>query len=187
MGSVERSRRRVLVADETLQRKIILGVALVPTVGLSLCALVVAAFCRDLLAEAAAQEVELTSLVPLFLAVLGFTLAAGAVFVFQALRFSHRIAGPAYRLVQSMRRIQAGDISFRVSIRRGDHLTDVVAEFNRMLDWLNEHAPEGATLGGDMVNVGRDGEAEDEAIETEVGSEVAARDVTCAPVEVAAS
>lgn len=159
MGIVDRSRRRVLVADEALQRKIIFGVALVPTIGLALCALTVAVFCRDLLAEAAVREIELTSLVPLFLAVLGFTLAAGAVFVFQALRFSHRIAGPAYRLVQSMRRIQAGDISFRVSIRRGDHLTDVVAECNRMLDWLNDNPPAGVRLGSDMVRVGREVEA----------------------------
>jgi hypothetical protein len=172
----ERSRRRALVVDEALQRRIIFGVAMMPTLGLVACAFLVAMFCRDLLGEAAMHEVELPSLVPLFLALLGFMLGAGAVFVFQALRFSHRIAGPAYRLVQSIRRIQGGDISFRVHLRRGDHLTDVAAEFNRLLDWLNTNPPSGVKRGSDLVLMAEDDIADERGPEQLVaGSERAVR------------
>jgi len=106
--------------------------------------------------EAATErDVELPTLVPLFLAILGFTLAVAALVVFQALRFSHRIAGPAYRLVKSLERIRSGDISFRVNLRRGDHLSEVAAELNNLLDWLNENPPPGVKTGSDLVRVGR--------------------------------
>jgi hypothetical protein len=154
MASNER-RRRLLVVNEPLQKRIILAVSLVPTLGLAVSSVVVAAFCRRLLAEATENEVELTMLVPLFFAILGFTLVSGAVVVFQALRFSHRIAGPAYRLVKSLERIRGGDISFRVSLRRGDHLTDVAAELNNLIDWLNDNPPAGMKTGSDLVRLRR--------------------------------
>lgn len=154
MPSNER-RRRTLIVNEPLQKRIILAVSLIPTLGLAVSTLIVAVFCRRLLGEASAQEVELPSLVPLFLAVLGFTVASGAVVVFQALRFSNRIAGPAYRLVKSMERIRGGDIGFRVNLRRGDHLIDVATEMNNLLDWLNENPPAGVKRGSDLVRVGR--------------------------------
>jgi len=148
-------RRRTLIVNEPLQKRIIVAVSSIPTLGLAVSTLIVAVFCRRLLHEAMEQDIELPSLVPLFLAVLGFTLASGAVVVFQALRFSHRIAGPAYRLIQSMERVRTGDISFRVNLRRGDHLTEVAAEMNNLLDWLNENPPAGVRTGTDVVRVGR--------------------------------
>ncbi|MEZ5964386.1 MAG: hypothetical protein R3F56_11115 [Planctomycetota bacterium] len=154
MASNER-RRRTLIVNEPLQKRIIVAVSLIPTIGLALATLIVAVFCRRLLGEALEQDVELPSLVPLFVSILGFTLAAGAVVVFQALRFSHRIAGPAYRLIRSMERVRSGDISFRVNLRRGDHLTEVAAEMNNLIDWLNENPPSGVRTGTDLVRVGR--------------------------------
>jgi hypothetical protein len=154
MASHER-RRRTLIVNEQLQKRIIVAVSLIPTVGLAVSTLIVAVFCRRLLGEAMTQDVELPSLVPLFLAVLGFTLASGAVVVFQALRFSHRIAGPAYRLIKSMQRIRTGDVGFRVTLRRGDHLTEVATELNNLLDWLNENPPAGVKTGSDLIRVGR--------------------------------
>src|SRR5690606_1252387 len=147
--------RRILLVNEPLQKRVILAVAALPTVGLAACGLLVAAFCRDLLVEATERDVELPTLVPLFLAILGFTLAVAALVVFQALRFSHRIAGPAYRLVKSRERIRSGDICFRVILRRGDHLSEVAAELNNLLDWLNENPPPGVKTGSDLVRVGR--------------------------------
>lgn len=154
MASNER-RRRTLIVNEPLQKRIIVAVSLIPTVGLAVSTMIVAIFCRRLLGEAMEQDVELPSLVPLFVAVLGFTLASAAVVVFQAMRFSHRIAGPAYRLIKSMERIRCGDVSFRVNLRRGDHLTEVASEMNNLLDWLNENPPAGVKTGTDLVRVGR--------------------------------
>ncbi len=160
MAANER-RSRILIVNEPLQKRIILAVSLIPTLGLALCTLIVAVFCRRLLGEATEHDVDLPSLVPLFFALLGFTLASAAVVVFQALRLSHRIAGPAYRLIKSIERIRSGDISFRVNLRRGDHLTEVAAEMNNLLDWLNDNPPRGVKTGTDVVRIGRKSTATD--------------------------
>lgn len=54
------------------------------------------------------------------------------VFVF-GLFLSHRFAGPAYRLRQSMGRVGRGERDFRVKLRRLDHLKPLAEAFNFML------------------------------------------------------
>lgn len=49
---------------------------------------------------------------------------------------SHRVAGPAYRLVLSMRRILGGDYNFKVKLRKKDYLQDVAAQMNDLIDDL---------------------------------------------------
>ncbi len=131
------------------------SISLLSAVLLAFGACVVAAFCHDLIEEAAASHIHVPTLVPLFVALLGFVAAATLVLWFQAMRLAQRLAGPAYRLVKSMERIRGGDISFRVHLRRGDHLTEVAAEMNSLLDWLNANPPRGVKTGGDLVRVGR--------------------------------
>jgi hypothetical protein len=137
------NRRKILIINEPLQKQIVLAISLMPTFGLAACTLIVAVFCRRLLGEASFYEIELPSLVPLFLSILAFTVAAGVVGILQAVRFSHRIAGPAYRLIKSMERMRSGDIAFRIQLRKGDHLTEIADEMNRLLDWLNANPPPG--------------------------------------------
>lgn len=146
-------RRRTLIVNESVQRRIIAAVILVPTVGLAMSTVIVAVFCRRLLAETMNAETELPSVVPLFVSVLAFFVIASFVVAIQGLRFSHRIAGPCYRLCRSMERVRQGDIGFRVTLRKGDYLTEVAAEFNSLLDWLNENPPRGVRTGGDVVAV----------------------------------
>lgn len=151
------SRRRILVVNKDLQRRIILAVILLPTIGLALSTMVVAVFCRQLLMEALQFDAELPSLTPLLVSVLAFFVVCSVVMAVQGLRFSHRIAGPAYRIVKSFERIREGDISFRVTLRKGDYLTEVADELNLTLDWLNENPPASVvTTGGDVVDVGSD-------------------------------
>jgi hypothetical protein len=58
-----------------------------------------------------------------------------------------------YRINESIKRIRQGDISFRVTLRKGDHLTDIAEELNKLLDWLNANPPQGVVRGGDTVKV----------------------------------
>lgn len=51
-----------------------------------------------------------------------------------ALVLSHRIAGPAYRLQRSLHRVTAGDLDFRVALRRNDCFEDLSESFNEMID-----------------------------------------------------
>ena len=82
-------------------------------------------------------------------------LACGVV-VTVGLGAADRVAGPEHRLVQSLRRMRSGDLSFRVSLRAGDLLGDLATECNAVLDWLNENPPQGARTGSDLLDVDLD-------------------------------
>lgn len=139
------NRRKILIVNSAAQKRIVLAITLFPSIALASSTMVVAVFCRRLLGEAARAEVELPSLMPLFVAMLAFVAASGVVILVQALRFSHRVAGPSYRLMKSLERIRGGDIGFRVKLRQGDHLGEVAEELNRLLEWLNANPPAAIT------------------------------------------
>ena len=139
------NRRQILIVNSAAQKRIVLAITLFPSIALASSTMVVAVFCRRLLGEAARAEVELPSLMPLFVAMLAFVVASGVVILVQALRFSHRVAGPSYRLMKSLERVRAGDIGFRVKLRMGDHLGEVADEMNRLLEWLNQNPPAAIT------------------------------------------
>jgi HAMP domain-containing protein len=121
------------------------------------CTLVLIWFFRRLLVDAQRSDIELGTLLPLFLAMMGLALAAGVLVVGQASRSARRLAGPSQRLVVAMRRTQRGDIAHRVHLRHGDSLKEVAAEFNKLLDWLNENPPPGAKTGTDLIEVDEKG------------------------------
>ncbi|MBI4055832.1 MAG: methyl-accepting chemotaxis protein [Elusimicrobia bacterium] len=52
---------------------------------------------------------------------------------FVSLYVSHRIAGPIYRFEKSTRLVGEGDLTHRVSLRKGDELGGLEEEFNRMV------------------------------------------------------
>jgi len=133
--------------------KLVFFLTILPVLMLVASILAVAWFCRGLLEEAERVDMGLPKLLPLFLAVLGMTLVSCFLVVTQAVRLSRRLAGPTMRVITGMQRVRAGDLAFRVHLRRGDYLTEIAFEFNRVLDWLNENPPEGARTGSDVVDV----------------------------------
>ena len=110
-------------------------------------------FCRDMLLGAVAGEATVAAELPLYVAAGCFLLAAGAVVVLQSLQVAERVAGPEYRLVQSLRRIRGGDLSFRVHLRKGDLLGELAQECNELLEWVNQNPPSGARTGSDLLEV----------------------------------
>ncbi len=131
------------------------AVVLVPGVGLALTITAVALLSRQLLVNSLHEDVTLEQIYPLLAAVVGFLVVCCSVVAIQGLRLTHRVAGPAYRIRTSLERIRAGDVAFRLTLRRGDCLRDVAEEVNRLLDWLNENPPQGVRTGGDLVTVDR--------------------------------
>ena len=131
-----RERRRILIVNRPAQQRIIAAVVLVPTAALAATSVVVAWFCRNLVMEALAADVVLPSLTPLLVAVLGFCLIGCFVIAYRGLRFSHHVAGPAYRICKSLERLRAGDIDFQVRLREGDYLGEIAEELNRYLEHL---------------------------------------------------
>lgn len=76
----------------------------------------------------------------------------------EVLREAGRYGAPEHTLRLAMQRIRAGDIGFRVGLRRGDPLTGLARECNELLEWLNVNRPPGVRGGGDIVEVGNDDE-----------------------------
>ena len=58
--------------------------------------------------------------------------------IFIAIYLSHRVAGPLYRLKQSMQQVGAGDLSILIKFRATDELQDLKDEFNEMVNNLRE-------------------------------------------------
>jgi hypothetical protein len=110
-------------------------------------------FCRALLSDIASGVSSIGTSTALFVTAGGFLLASMAVVVLQASRVAHRVAGPEYRLRQSLQRIRGGDLSFRINLRKGDMLTGLAQECNELLDWLNRCPPSGCQTGTDLVEV----------------------------------
>jgi HAMP domain-containing protein len=113
----------------------------------------VALFAHSVLSSALGGVPPTSGVVLLDVATVVFLVAVLAVVVVQSMRASQRVAGPEYRLVQSLRRIRAGDLSFRVHLRRGDLLGGLAEECNALLDYLNANPPEGAQTGTDVVEI----------------------------------
>jgi hypothetical protein len=59
-------------------------------------------------------------------------------FAWDAIRFSHRVAGPIYRFRKTILAITAGEPVRRIRLRNGDQLTEVADDINDMLDALEE-------------------------------------------------
>ncbi len=130
--------------NPAMQGRIVFRMAAVPAAVLAGIAVFTGVYCADVLQEARALDEELPDLMPLIWLVMAFELVAACLLVMHALRLSHTIAGPAYRIAKSLQRIRTGDFAFRVQLRKGDHLTELRDEMNLLLDWLQQnpqHAP----------------------------------------------
>ncbi len=140
------NRRKKLIINKPVQRRIIVGVTIIPMLVLVAATIAVAILTGRVLDEARAAEQGLPTLAPLFVSLFLFIVAAGTTVVISALRYSNRIAGPMFRLCRSMREIREGDLSFTVKLRKGDELTEIADELNAMITWLRAHPPAGVEL-----------------------------------------
>jgi hypothetical protein len=109
------------------------------------------AWSHSLLTAAAAGRGGDPAGVGFWLAVGGFFAASAAVVVVQSVRLARRVAGPELRLRRALQRIRSHDIGFRVTLRRGDLLSDLARECNEVLEWLNANPPAGVRMGSDVV------------------------------------
>ncbi len=123
----------------------------------------------QLMEQAQGAKIQLPSLLPLSLAVVAFSVVTGLLALAQSIRVSHRFMGPVRRIVSSMAKARGGDIGFRLHLRRGDCLTEVATEFNRLLDYLNENPPAGAKAGSDVVELEETQSAVPVVVEQSVG------------------
>lgn len=55
------------------------------------------------------------------------------------LLFSHKIAGPVYRIEKTIDEIAKGNLALKIKLRKGDELRDLADIINIMIGNLNEH------------------------------------------------
>ena len=66
--------------------------------------------------------------------IIGFIVIIAIISIF----VSHKIAGPVYRLEESTKLIDSGDLTHRVHLRQGDELGDLQDAFNEMSESLSK-------------------------------------------------
>lgn len=140
-GKNDRRRRRLIV-NPTLQSRIIRNISWPPALALAVTAVLLGLFCHRLSEEALVAQVELHNIVPIFLTVIGFLFLAVGYMVFNALKFSHRVAGPVYRINRTFEAVKEGDYTCRANLRQSDFLYEIADGLNDFLDWLEIHPPQ---------------------------------------------
>ena len=156
MAMSGQNRRRTLIVNKPVQGRLIFAMSILPAIGMTVLMLMVAYFCHQLSLEVMVADIELESVMPLYLSVAAFVMVSGIFLFYNAVKFSNRIAGPSHRLCQSMKRIRCGDVSFRVQLRHGDHLQELSEELNLLLDHLNDNPPEGSVTRDQIEREKRD-------------------------------
>ena len=170
----QQCRRRTRVVQREVQTRMIMETTLLPLVGVIAMALTVALLCDRVVAEAAACDVQLPNLSLLLISVVCMTCSMACSTLYVAFRFSHRVAGPSYRLIESMKQIATGDLSFRVRLRNGDFLKEVADQMNVMLDALEQQQGSCATKPSiaESTESTEATEAVEQTVEAEVPSQV---------------
>ena len=105
---------------------------------------------------------------PGYLYVVPMVLVLGIAYYWIGIVLSHRIVGPAYRLVQTMRDLEKGNFDIRARLRQGDGLKDVATELNELAEALSDRKRQHTELVAEL-RVAVDGGASDAEIRAVVG------------------
>ena len=143
---MNQQRRRQIIVNKLLQKRIVFAAAWAPSLCLAGAALLIGVFCIRLYQEALEARIFLPSVVYMFMVSVGFMVVATAYMMFAALKLSHRIAGPIFNFKRTLGRVQEGEIHARVLLREHDYLVEIQNDINSFLDWLQEHPPTNYTV-----------------------------------------
>jgi hypothetical protein len=82
----------------------------------------------------------------------GVVVLAGLLFIYDLVRFSHRVAGPLYRFRKHLKAIVDGEELTLMKLRKDDFLQELKDEFNEVLTVLEQRGA--VTLKSSAVNEG---------------------------------
>ena len=136
------NRRRWVIIDPQLQKRIVFAGAWPACLGIASAILLLGHLSSKLGQEALEAGTELPSLPWLFLTTAVLLVMVMAFVIWTSLRISHRVAGPAYNIGKVLERVRGGELTARVRLREGDYLHGVADTLNTHLDWLEQHPPQ---------------------------------------------
>lgn len=143
-----KNRRKQIIVLAELQKRIVVRATLLPCLALIAIAVTVAVQFGGIVDQIAQFDVEISGLSRLLLCVVFAAVAMCALTVWQAVYFSHHIAGPVYRITKSMREFGDTGATPSIKLRKGDFLTEVADEFNRLRDRVVLREPAGTPQAG---------------------------------------
>jgi hypothetical protein len=132
----DRRSRNVVYKD--LQSKIIMQVSWPMAFVMIITTVILIMLGMHLKSEAAKLDTELAGFMPLVVSTVILFSFAVISQILIALIVSHRVAGPVYRIIETLRAFQNGDSKNRAHLREGDLHTRLAAEVNSFLDWVEE-------------------------------------------------
>jgi methyl-accepting chemotaxis protein len=135
------NRRKSVIVDASAQARMVLGLSVLPLAVILVAAIAMWYFGNRLFAEAKDGNADLPSLGAVTMTQYLFVVATGALAVIQAVRYSNRVIGPAMRIKRTLLQIRAGDLGTPIKLRKGDALTDVADELNRLMEHLRRSTP----------------------------------------------
>ncbi len=138
MGSSKDRRRRIL-ADRTLQGRLIFSLIWPVGLCLAVTAALIGVFCSELSAQAEEAGVVLEGVMSLAWTVLAFMAVTAGMILYGSVKLSLRVAGPIQRLRATLRAARSGDLRVRAALRQGDFLDPVSSEVNALLEWMEQH------------------------------------------------
>src|SRR5262245_46697698 len=133
------NRRKTFIVDAPTQARMVFSISILPMSVILVAAVAMWILSNRLLDEAQSSNAALPSLGLLTMSQFVFVVATGTAAVLEALRYSHRVVGPAMRITRSLRRIRDGGLDARITLRKGDELTEVADEVNALIDHLRQH------------------------------------------------
>ncbi len=133
-------RRRKYFLPNTSQPRLLLSAQfLLAAVGLIASLLLYLLVDRDLTANYFSAHIAIRNVQEIFLPYLvGINLAVFLLSVVAMVLYTHRIAGPVYRMCMILRDVAHGKLHHRVRFRRYDYLTELADEANAALGFLTE-------------------------------------------------
>jgi sensor histidine kinase YesM len=73
-----------------------------------------------------------------FLVLVGVVVVVGLLFIYDAIKLTHRIVGPLYRIRKTLQAVAAGEEMDLVKLREGDLLQELKDDLNEMLKVLEQ-------------------------------------------------
>lgn len=129
-------RRKRLLIDRPVQGRIVTSISWPPAVSLIVVSVLLCMFAFRLTAEAMEAGVDLPSIFPLLITTGGFLLVSLGFLLFNALKISHRIVGPLFRIRVTLDAVRQGQLDARARIRSNDYLLEFADSINEFLDWV---------------------------------------------------
>jgi nitrogen fixation/metabolism regulation signal transduction histidine kinase len=132
-------RRRYFIADSS-QPRLLVGIQLIFLILILLAgAVVYVVFNRDLAVTYAQAHIQIKNVQEILLPVLVLANLAGLMLgAILTLFYTHRIAGPVYRLCRILRQVGEGNLNQVVRFRQGDELTELDHATTEMLAALDQ-------------------------------------------------